>query len=716
MRFPLKLVIMCGIICVAALAVLARMAVNPTPAQLCHQAQILIARSEFEAAEQRLQRALQIQPDYAYAHFQTARLCLQQRRYADALTGYHTALKLDPLLFLSIDFQGFLTDAAEFDKADGFLRSYARLARELPANAVGAAHVAALDLAGRLEHRRFLYECRQLAAELGTLAVAADDLILHEVSAGRLDEATEMLRRNLPKDDDAGRLLAKVQSVREISVRASRYLEEALAADIDFIASRLGKAAIDIQLGARERGLETVLDVMAQLDHPPAGLRLYAAQMLAREARIEEAEVLVDRVLIDDPKNITARHLKAGIMFCTDDYARLVPAVKDLLEKNPREERAIFLQGSIDLLAGRHHLALKNLGMLSDPNWELLGYHRALAEYRTGHLNAAELALRRLCTWRSGFAEAHLARAAVALTADRTDTAVEICRGVLERNPGDPDALRMLAAGHVASGRSDAAIDAMEKYLELRPDSAQAIQALAAARMANGEIRRVIDDHEYLAAQPDASKAHHRVLAFAYSLAGQMDRAEQHYDKLVQYDAASPEPELFRARRLALDGRINAAIAQCRAGLARGASASALMATLGSLNTMAGRHSDADEQLAVATDMPVETTFIANVYFALVHEKDYSEVAAQMLAADPFSRRSQDLLLMAHSSGLRGPDLRGSLAAIVQRQPGTVGLLNSAVVLRRQNAASLARLQMIELDSLWPRLLHVYRTHGLDWP
>ena len=765
MKFPVMTVIaICGVCAAAAILLAALRYAKPTPAGLCRSAQVKASLHRFDSAQDLLQKALTLQSDYAPAHLQLAQVLMQKRAFAEALEHYHQALVLDPMLAATTEFKNLLMLAADVEEHDGFLAAYMELAGKIPAGTVGPVHTAAFDLAARIHFSKFLVQAYELSiampqASSGRIEMVADDAI-----RGRF----EPVRQTIAGEYDgalAEELQERVIAAEKHCQAAQQMMRKAAELEPKFAAARLGMAMIATQMRSPDQGLQIVLDVLAGVQSPRPSLLLYAALLLERVNRFDTAEKLLRQVRDKDPENPHARYLWAGVLLHKGDLKGLKPLVDELLQNNPSENRAVFLKGTIDLLEGRYDDAAKYLGSVQGDlgGWDTLEYYRMLANYRTGNIAQARSS-RLVAQHVSAFPEALLARAALAIdandpadavaacralfaktlrdseavrlsatarlvvratmaaAADEPADAVAACQALFETKPRDPDTLRLLAVAQLMQRRPKQVIATLREYLRSRPDSPREMQALAAARMATGELNEVIAEYEQTAKQADAPPVIHRVLAFAYSLAGRQQEAEEQYRSLLQFDASQPDYWLFRARRLAIEGRANAldarAVAECRAGLARGASAPELLATSGVLNTMAGRFADARDELAIATTAPAASQFIVDVYFALASHPNAggpATAAAEILTADPFSHRSYDLLIIAYSQGMADGNLRDGLDKLARGRPGLVSLLNRSVVLRRQEAIHECSRYLVDLESLWPRLTEVHKNRGLDW-
>jgi tetratricopeptide (TPR) repeat protein len=706
-----------AVLCAGAIALAAIKLPGPSPRVLVAKAQIDASLGKLDKAERTLQKAAKLAPEHASTHLKLSRVLLRQQAFTQSLASYHKAVALDPLITSSDEFARYVALVSDFEKRLAYLKAFVQLARAGSSGALRPVHLAALHLAGQVRLRSRALALKEAEENLALLAGPRAEQVRRCVSAGKLDAAVE-IARELEGTGQAAEDVARQLAEALAHQQAARGLfQSAVVIDANFAPARLALAATDITTGAVQQGTQAVLKLVEGLESPPVNLLTYAARLAMRQGRTADAQALVRQALAKEPGNPHALRLQAAILFSKGEFEQLAHTISKLRRNDPRDHCAMFLEGSIDLIEGRFSRAAQQLALAAakQKSGQLLQYHLGLAYYRIGAIDRAEQCLQALCERPDVFPEARIARAATALAKGDLDVAETNCRTVLGHNPADPAALRLLAAVHIGRRDADAAIEVLHKYLSVRPKSALAAQALAAAQMAQGRLEAVIAEYQALLEQAPRPEVRHHVLALAHSLAGRPGEAEKHYARLSARDPSLPHVWLLRARMLALDGRVLAAADQCRKALARGASPPAILTARGVFNTILGNYDQARKELAVGPDPYAAGTFAINVYFALARHENYATATARILAADPLSRRSQDLVIIACSAGPSAGTLAGSIDAMVREQPGVLGVLNKAVVMHQREAATFSRLKLINVDSMWARLVGVYKHRPLDW-
>ena len=553
------------VLCAGLVALIIVALPGPSPRALVARARLDASAGKPHKAEPKLRKAIGLRPDHAPTHLKLSQVLLQQQDTDRALTSYHNALTLDPLLILSDEFARYVAYVYNIEKRRRVLKALAQLVRSRPSQPRRFEPVAVLDLLGHVELRGRALALEEAERGLKLLTGQRAPAAARYLSHGKLDAAIDIVRDLADTGEEANTVLEQLTRARAHQQAARDLFEKAVEKDGNFTAAWLGLANVDIEAGAVAEGTQMVLEAVDRLEDPPVKLLIYSARLAIQHGSLRDAETLVREALKKDPGNLHALYMFAAMLFLQDEFEQLAPVIGSLQRINPGDRRLMFLEGSIDLIEGKTDVvfrrAAKHLAAASDGHakWKLLQYYLGLAHYRIGAIGRAQQRMQVLCKRPGIFAEAHIACAAMALTRERLDIAEEHCRAALARDPDDPEALRLLAAVHIGQRDADAATEILSRYVRVHPESALGAKALAAARMANGDLEAVIAEHEARLKESAAPKVHHRILALAYGLAGRQKQAESHYEQASAGDVSLPHAWLLRARALALEGRVLAA-------------------------------------------------------------------------------------------------------------------------------------------------------------
>lgn len=236
-------------------------------------------------------------------------------------------------------------------------------------------------------------------------------------------------------------------------------------------------------------------------DEASPELRLSLAEALSETGRLDAAEAEARRAL-ELARGSGRTASEAHVLL-----ARLAAA------RDRREESALALRQAIRIETG-----LASGGERADPvPWRLLAALHAEA----GDDSAAARVLEELAPHAPTDAAAGLRELGRAVL-DRAEPgrAERHLRRAAELDPADVDALRLLAAAHVALGRGGEARDDHLAILRRDPDDAGSLFALGRLAARAGDAERAREwFHRYLRAAPDAGEAQARV-AFEWLDAG----------------------------------------------------------------------------------------------------------------------------------------------------------------------------------------------------
>ncbi|MDX1432325.1 MAG: FkbM family methyltransferase [Gammaproteobacteria bacterium] len=285
-----------------------------------------IEQGDGAGAEQRLARALALEPGQAHAHYLLGSL-LGQRGELDAALGHlEQSLRLAPDLAEAHAAIGNVHRAA--GRADAAERSYREALAADPACAM--AHLNLCSLLGEL---------------------------------GRADEA-------VASATDAARALPELPEAQfmaaDLLAAHGRY-REAASAYRDGIARAPEAAAAHCNLGATYRHLGSLEEAKAsfaealRLDPALAEAHDNLADMLAAEGRLEEAARHFERAAEIDPRAVHPRRRLANLHLDAGRHAEAVALAREVLALAPEEARAQFELGNALAAAEQTDEAIERL-------------------------------------------------------------------------------------------------------------------------------------------------------------------------------------------------------------------------------------------------------------------------------------------------------------------------------------------------------------------
>ena len=345
------------------------------------------------------------------------------------------------------------------------------------------------------------------------------------------------------------------------------------------------------------------------LKNPKAAkaLQLKAEVLLAR-GKVDEAEPLLQGVLVLDPNSYDARALLVRMAFSRQKLDAATKLVEDMPPALAKKPQGRFLQAQLALAKGdaakARELALPLLKLM--PNFLPLlrlasGAHQQLGELADAEnlLNQAlklspdDLALRRQ------FAGLQLQRRAPAKT-------LETLRPVLESGKADAETLLVAGKAQLMQGNFEAADQAFGAAAKLRPDDAKTGAALALSAIVRdsttpGGANRAKADAALVQlrdiAAKDAGSNYDLMLINALMRRNELPAALAAIDKLAPKMQGSPVPDGLRGRIHLVRKDTPAAQAAFEAALKSDAGYLPAVLGLVALDTQAGRGEAAVKRL-----------------------------------------------------------------------------------------------------------------------
>jgi tetratricopeptide (TPR) repeat protein len=497
-----------------------------------------LAVQSYEKARIEFQNALQIDPKYALAYFETGVVDEKLGRLSQAVQAYEGALELAPQ-------------------------------HEYPAATVALAKLMALHGAPEraLELVKSPLQKHPDDAELLAVRAAAREQLKDR--AGAMADAEQAVQL-APRNEDAVGTLAGIYQAQGEAEKARSLVERAVenipeSADLRFILAQI--CAAEGRLGDAETQYRKIIE----LESTESSHRLQLAQFYSSTNRPDEAEATLRAALKAFPndrgvklslvKFLDARRghgvaedeLRAMIAADPGDY-ELQFALAMLYRgggENPQAE-ALY-RGVIDKertkspgLVARNGLATLRLEQ-NDPDAALALANQVLAENPRDN-------------------DALITRANIELSRNDPRDAIADLRAVLRDQPASPEVLRALARAHLVHGEPRMAEEVMRKAVELNPGNAaleselaELLTRLGKADEANtlianaveqlpGKLQPLNTQFRIAMATGDLSRARSAAdamvsrdpkLALGYLYQGTVAEAEKHFEDALRFYTAA---------------------------------------------------------------------------------------------------------------------------------------------------------------------------------
>lgn len=276
---------------------------------------------------------------------------------------------------------------------------------------------------------------------------------------------------------------------------ALRAIDDARAIDPSAIETWL--AEVPIRIRSRQFAEATAaIDKALSLKPDLAEAHYQRASVLHVQGERQGALAAYAKALALDPLHAEARIARAGLLVDSGMAAEAAPAVDDLLARTPSEPRAIYLKAVLASRAGDRataQAALRKVTGVLDP------LPVEMMRYRSQLLLVNALAHHDL---------------------GEPEKATPLLEIFQRGQPGSP-AAKLLAQMYMAEQKADAAADVLDAYLRLQPGDAQALALLASAQLARGRHAKAASLMQEALRTRDAPEFH-AVLGISQLKAGQI--------------------------------------------------------------------------------------------------------------------------------------------------------------------------------------------------
>ena len=431
----------------------------------------------FEAAGASFEQALDLRPDHALARLRLARVRLEENRPEEAIQLLESLLDAEELAAAVQSELGRTYLALnQPDRAVAHLE--AALSHQPEAGTLRHRLGLAYRAAGRTDEARALLEAEpsgevtvpdSLIERIETLAVSSGALLRRgnqRLMAGDLEAAADSFRRAAeanPENVEAGRNLAVVRLRQDRPDDAVRALEAGLEHDPE-------NAWLHHDLGVAHRAAE----------------------------RPQEAARSFRRAVDIAPDFVDAHFALANTLAGQEDWSGALPVLERVLELDPTENRARYLQGMCLHHLGRRREAVAELEALVGDSPNDLTYRQglatALSEAGRG-VEAMALYEQTLLMLDNPTPRADLLSqmAELAWRLRRRDDAIAFYRQAAKATPSSSRVRTNLANVLQLVGRQDEAIAEFARATELDPANATAWLSEATLWILKEEYRQALD-------------------------------------------------------------------------------------------------------------------------------------------------------------------------------------------------------------------------------
>lgn len=260
----------------------------------------------------------------------------------------------------------------------------------------------------------------------------------------------------------------------------------------------LMRASAAADLGDPRNGLRMIEEARA-LDPSNADTWLAEIPVRIRSRQIKEAQAAADRALTLAPESAEALYLRGTVSHVQGDIAAALASYDKALRVQPTHTEALVSRAGMLLDAGRLQDAARDVAELlrSSPKEPRGAYMRALLAERQGNTALAKSSLADITALLDQVPLEFLRYRPQALmlgglahySLGEREKSKPYLEAVQRTQPYSPVS-KLLAQIYLSEKNTDRAIEALDNYLKGQPGDAQAVRLLASAHMAQGRYAR----------------------------------------------------------------------------------------------------------------------------------------------------------------------------------------------------------------------------------
>jgi cellulose synthase operon protein C len=472
-------------------------------------------------------------------------------------------------------------------------------------------------------------DLRDRVARYPANADVLKQLALFYVGTGRLAEATETLEKALalaPKDTDLALDVARLIAASKGPVAARAALERFEGEAADPFPFTLAGIQLGHDTGARSEARARLAELAAIEGLTPdrrRSVQLLLARYMIDDGVNDEAERLVEEVLVDDPADLNARVFRAVFRLNRLDLEGARADIATGLASDPDNLPLLRLSARAEWRAGERETAIglleKAAGASGNQPDVVLDLAGALEE-----LGRGEEALDRVTRAARDHAQSPVLLARLGtlqITAEAWDlaevTAAKLRRFETPSALADSEKLRIAVLQ--GRGQTEAAMGLLRELGAGGGDIA-AIAAVINDHLSRDELAQAQDYVEGLIGQAGPQPALILMRGSLSDMAGEAEAAEADYRKVVRTLPQSPLGHVTLARHLLRRDDAAGAEAVIRAGLEIVPNAPTLKLPLVEILLRRGDHAAAVDRMEELVEAYPDNPVIANNYVSLVTE------------------------------------------------------------------------------------------------
>jgi tetratricopeptide (TPR) repeat protein len=320
----------------------------------------------------------------------------------------------------------------------------------------------------------------------------------------------------------------------------------------------------DLYVGQNRAGdaRKLLIDMKAKLPNDLNVANKLASDLLETEP--DQAQIEVDRVLKEDPRNPMANILRGQLDFSAGKYDEAAAAAAQAI--NSPYPQAHLILGNIAAKRGRVDQAQEEFQKALERDNRYTPARLALAELflNKGKTADSRNEVMRVLEAQPGSVEAWLIKASVDTLDKNYEEAERELNALLKAQPNNALVYRELGLYFDARGRTEDAEKSLLRALELKPDSSQILQDLAEFDIRHQQADRAVQAIEKNNTVSDSTiqAFHYELMGLVYFRSGRLAESEKAFKLALEKDPSLISSDAYLAAQYVQDGRAEVALKQ----------------------------------------------------------------------------------------------------------------------------------------------------------
>ncbi len=345
-------------------------------------------------------------------------------------------------------------------------------------------------------------------------------------------QVLQAVLKNDPQNLTVLNLLAVARGVSKDTAGARKAYEQVLEKNPGFTPARLNLARLDRYEGKPEDARRRLLAVLK--DQPKNQDALYElAQLELAAGRTQDAVRWLEKARSFNPQSLRPNLMLVDLYLGTGDAQKALDIAKETQASSRDNLQALAALGRCYLAIGNRGLARENFRRITqlagfDADWQ-----QRAAEFQisAGDYEGARYSLDKALLSKPGYFPALLLKASLERFSGNLDVAEKQARVLAAQYPREAAIQQLLGDLAMQRQRYGEAISAYGNAYSLEKNATHAIGLYNAYSRSGNNAKALAFIQSWVSSNPTNSAAR-RVLAAAYIQAGQLDLAQQHYERL----------------------------------------------------------------------------------------------------------------------------------------------------------------------------------------